>query len=286
MRMRSGAIAIVAAAALCAPAWAQPATPGTDPNALPDLRVAAGDGAIAEAWLIAPTTRYRHFVQGSRYEAGGVRVRTREGSIVTLLLDGEHVFEDRQPRLADIDGDGEAELLLVLTALDAGASLVAYELDGDRLTPKAQTEYIGQPYRWLNPAGVADFDGDGRAEVALVAMPHLAKRLELYRYQGGEFVPVVSVEDVSNHRNGSTNTGMAAVADFDHDGISDLIVPDGDRLALRVLGFAGGTPRDLGRFEMEAPIDGEFTLSDGPLGWTLTVGLENGQTGGLVRVGQ
>lgn len=274
-------IAALALAGLVAAAPGMPqadVTARNDPEAIPDLRIARGHADIAEAWLIAPTARYDHFVQGSRYEPGGLRVRTRSGDIVTLRLDDAHVFEDRQPRLGDLDGDGRDEIVLVLTSVEKGASLAVFGLEGGRIVRKARTSYIGRPHRWLNPAGIADYDGDGRMEVALVRMPHLVKRLELWSLGSAGLVREAQVPDVANHRLGSVHTGMAASADFDGDGIADLAVPDGTRRAVRLIGFAGGTPHEIGRLALPAPADGDFTLKRQGAGWRLEMRLETGRT--------
>lgn len=249
-----------------------------DPEAIADLRVATADGEIAEAWLIAPTTRYEHFVQGSEYEAGGLRVLTRAGEIITERLSDAFVFEDRQPRLADLDGDGADEIVVVLSSVQRGAALAVYSLADDRLALRARTAFIGTPRRWLNPAGIADFDGDGRLEIAVVLMPHLAKRLELYRLESDELQRVGRTEDVSNHRNGSVHTAMSAVADVDGDGVDDLIVPDGSRTAIRVISFAAGADKgvEIFRYGLPDPADGEFEITGGPDRWRLSVGLEGG----------
>ncbi len=259
-------------------AQAQPLDARSDPEAIADLRVASGDNQIIEAWFIAPTQRYTHFVQGSDYEAAGLRVLTRAGDIVTARLGEESVFEDRLPRLADLDGDGADEIVVVLTSVHAGASLAVYALGGDRLALRARTAFIGTPRRWLNPAGIADFDGDGRLEIAAVLMPHLAKRLALFRLEGGELAMVGSMQDVSNHRNGSVHTEMSALADIDGDGVTDLIVPDGSRAAIRVISFADGADQgtEIARYALPGPADGAFALTGGPGQWRLGVGLEDG----------
>lgn len=208
------------------PALAQTAGK-SDPEALADLRVARGN-TIAEAWLIKPTTRYPHFVQGSRYEAGGLRVRMATGEVLSLTLDDQHVFEDRQPRLADLNGDGTDEIVLVLTSLTKGASLAVYEITNGKISLRAKTNFIGRPFRWLNPAGIADFDGDGRLDIAFVAMPHLIKRLEFWTLRGGSLHQIASGTSYSNHRNGSVHTAMSVVADVNKDGLADLILPTGD----------------------------------------------------------
>jgi len=249
----------------------------TDPEAIADLRIAQGQNDIAEAWLIAPVTRYKHFVQGSNYEPGGVRLKMADGRVLTLMLDAAYVFEDRQPRLADLDGDGKDEIILVLTALDQGASLAAYAVEGDAITLKAKTPFVGQPYRWLNPAGIADFDGDGQLDVALVAMPHLVKRLEFWTLGPKGFQKIGAVDDVSNHNNGSPFTGMAAVADIDHDGIADLAIPDGSRRFIRVISFAKGKVRDIARLPLPFAANGTFSLRQQAEGYVLTVPMTGGE---------
>lgn len=248
-----------------------------DPDAISDLRVATGDKDIAEAWLISPTTRYDHFVQGSSYEPGGIRVRLRDGKQLTLLLDEAHVFEDRQPRLADLDGDGRDEIVLVLTSLSKGASLAAYSVIAGKIVLKAKTPFIGQPYRWLNPAGIGDFDGDGHLEVALVAMPHLAKQLEVWRLIDGIFARVGNFEGYSNHRNGSPSTGMSVVADFNDDGIVDLALPDSSRRAIRFVSMVGMRAREIDRVSLPFAANGNFEFVDDGENGALKILMENGE---------
>ncbi|MGB0630939.1 MAG: hypothetical protein ACPGRZ_09605, partial [Alphaproteobacteria bacterium] len=73
-------------------------------NALPDGLVAVSSrGDIAAAWYTEPTTRYGHAVLGDAIEAGGLRIRTRDGDVLDYALPQTEVFEDRAPRLADLD---------------------------------------------------------------------------------------------------------------------------------------------------------------------------------------
>ncbi|MBM3569963.1 MAG: VCBS repeat-containing protein, partial [Alphaproteobacteria bacterium] len=235
-----------------------------------------GSGAIAEAWLIAPTARYAHFVLGARYEAGGLAVRTRAGAVVTLILPEDEVFEDRQPRLADLDGDGEDEIVLVKSHLRLGAALAAIALSGGRLGILAETPPIGRPNAWLNPAGIADFDGDGRADIAVVQQPHVLGLLRVWSLRGGRLVEIASLPDVSNHVIGSPALGLSAVADFDGDGIADLALPSRDRGWLRFLSFAGGV-REIARRRLPAPAASDFELDRGDGKPGVIVGLADGR---------
>lgn len=258
-------------------AQGSPWSAATDADAV-DGSLSAHGRTVAEAWLIAPTTRYRHFVRGNFAEAGGLRVRLLDGRVLTLLLGDDEVFEDNVPRLADFDDDGTEEIVLVLTSLREGASLAIFGVRDDRLVLEARSPFIGQPHRWLNPAGIADFDGDGQLEIALVQMPHLAKRLELWRLEPDGLRRVLALDDVANHRAGSVHTDLSAVADFDGDGIDDLIVPDGARRTLRILSFAGGTAREIERLPLPAPADGNFVVTAGEAGLRLAIPLESGET--------
>lgn len=262
---------------MAAPAMAQP-TPGNGPDPALAFRAAEGNRNIALAWYFAPTTRYDHFAQGRQYEAGGLAVRLTSGKTLALHLPEQQVFEDTTPRLGDLDGDGRDEIVTVLSSVEAGASLAVFEVASGTLAPKAKTNYIGQPHRWLNIAGLGDFDGDGALDIASVAMPHLVKRLDIHTLVDGKLTLLGSVPGFSNHRLGSTHTDMAAVADFDGDGSDDLVLPDANRAALRLVRFAGRDFTITATPPLPAPADGSMSLTETS---QIVIGLENGRTSSL-----
>ena len=251
------------------------------PGALPDLRVAKGHGSIAEAWLADATTRYRHFVLGSEYEAGSLVVRLRDGRVLKLALPDDSVFEDRQPRIAVLDATGEERVIVVRSYLDRGAALAVIGVVGDRLQVIAETPPTGSRNTWLNPIGVADFDGDGRPDIAYVQMPHVLGRLRIWTLNNGRLVEIASLADTSNHAAGSPRLGLAAIADFDGDGVADIAVPSLDRRTLRFLSFKGGA-REIGRRALPSPAVQDFTLEQQAGKFVVVVGLGHGRT---MRIG-
>jgi hypothetical protein len=113
-------------------------------------------------------------------------------------LPADHVFEDLAPRLVDVTGDGEPEVIVVETDVRRGAALAIYDVNGKL----AETPHIGQRNRWLAPVGAADLDGDGQIEIAYVDRPHLAKVLRVWRLDGRKLVPVGELGGLSNHQIG------------------------------------------------------------------------------------
>jgi hypothetical protein len=252
----------------CLPAMAQVPTP------LPNSFVSIGENQVARAWLANPTTSYQHFVLGDRYEAASLVAEMRNGDILQYDLPQHLVFEDRHVRLADLNNDGNDELIVVMSSAVQGASLAVFAIKDD-IKLLAQTPHIGLPFRWLNPAGIADFDGDGFLEIALVQKPHLTKRLEFWRLENGDLRRVAELDGYSNHRNGSRHQQMSAVVDVNKDGVSDLVLPGPNRKVLYAVSLLP-KPNVIAKWPLNAPIDGDFALRSENERYTVVVTLENG----------
>lgn len=207
---------------------------------LPQSEPVAGSRNVRLVWLAEPTDRYRHGVLGDPLEASALKVETASGEILSHDLSPSSVFEDLTPRLADIDGDGRDEIVVVRSYLESGSAVAVFGVRGNRLERLAESAPIGTPFRWLNPVGAADFDGDGETEVAVVLTPHIGGILVFYRRAGDRLVEIGRVGGVSTHAIGSTVLGMSAVLDLDGDGVSEVLLPDQTHHSLVAIGFADG----------------------------------------------
>ncbi|WP_332739443.1 FG-GAP repeat domain-containing protein [Hydrogenophaga sp.] len=235
-------LSVQPADASCAPSAAERNAPAQAANRLPDSQVVAGSRDIAWVWLSSPTHRYPHGALGSAVHAGSVQVLSRSSSgaqtLLSLSLPVHRVFEDRVPRLVDLDGDGRDEIVLVEADALRGAALVVLGLaqrDGKpTIVERARGPHAGSTFRWLNPVGFADFDGDGQLDVASVTTPHIGGVLTLHHLRPPELVPFARALDVSNHRMGALEQQLAVIVQ--RPGLRPtIIVPDMTRQALHAL---------------------------------------------------
>lgn len=253
----------------------EPGKPKLPEGALPDTRVAAGKHDIARAWLAEPTERYDHGILGDKIEAGALAIEPRDGKQQVLRLKNDAVFEDLEPRIADLDGDGHDDVVVVKSYLKSGAALAVIAERRGRYEVVAETPPLGAPHRWLDPAGIADFTGGGKSEIALVRQPHVIGQLELWGLHGGRLVKLDELPDVSNHIAGTRALDMSAVADFDGDGIADIAVPSLDRSRLRVVTFAPHA-REIASVALPAKAATDFGLVTSGGAPAVALGLADG----------
>ena len=215
------------------------------------LALATGSAAAdpLQAIFSDPTTRYTHGVLGDAVEWGSLTI-TADGKSLRVVLPQDRVFEDIAPRLWDITGDGQPEIVVVETQVQQGAQLAIYDRTGTKI---AATPHIGQAQRWLAPVGAADMDGDGAIEIAYVDRPHLAKLLKVWRFDAGQLSQVAELPNLTNHRIGQ---------DFITGGVRNcggdptLIVVSGDWRTIMQVTYAGDGYEavSLGPFEGQASV--------------------------------
>lgn len=164
---------------------------------------ATAQEVITDARYHGETDDYAHCVLGDCIEYSVLEILSQDdaGNLYSRALrlwPSPFVFEDIAPRLWDVTGDGIPEVITVLTSFSRGAALAIYGTSG----LIAQTPHIGQPNRWLAPVAAADFDDDGKIEIAYVDRPHLAKTLRLFEFSNGALSLEAELSNVSNHRIG------------------------------------------------------------------------------------
>ena len=144
------------------------------------LAAPAAADTILSAEFTDPTSRYGHAILGDALEWGTLQIevgatvgdedslfRGKRSLTYEFKLPEDRVFEDLEPRLWDITGDGAPEVVVILSRLDLGAALLVIGLEDGVPVQIASTPHIGRPNRWLAPFAAGDLDGDGHVEIAL-----------------------------------------------------------------------------------------------------------------------
>ncbi len=221
---------------------------------IPDSQAVRGNNDIAWVWLGTPTIRYPHKALGAITHAGSLHVLvSQSGKLHEVIyeLPVHRVFEDRVPRLVDLDGDGRDEIVLIESDALRGSATVVFGLLAaqthqdkqnnqsnkqtlPRLVELARSGQTGSTFRWLNPVGAADFDGDGKLDIASVITPHIGGLLTLYHYAPPKLIPFAQAMDTSNHRMGDLEQQVAVIVE--QAGLRPtIIVPDMQLKALHAL---------------------------------------------------
>lgn len=214
---------------------------------------ATAGGGIVEAEYGPDVDVYPHRIMGDIFEKQELRVVDANGVAHSLTLRG-NVFEDIAPRVADMDGDGLGDVVVVESDVNLGASLAIYSLGPKGLFKLAATRPIGRAFRWLAPAGIADFNGDGQNDVAYVETPHLGKVLRFWTMRGGKLVEIAAASGLTNHRIGDAfiSGGVRDCA-----GAVEVVTANGDwsRIFATRMVDGGLAFTDLGRYSVDAMAD-------------------------------
>ena len=202
-----------------------------DNKPIPHSVVAQSSGeGIVKAMLSCGTDRYAHAVLGDAIEAACLIVEDETGTVVQLDLPNHQVFEDLIPRIADVNSDGQNDVVLVRSGSRTGAALTVYSLTqtgtDKQLTELAATPAIGTANRWLAPVGVADFNNDGVQDIAYVQTPHIGGILRVWSIMDGDFKEIMQSRGYSNHSIGDTRVSTAKIKDINNDGVVDIALPD------------------------------------------------------------
>ena len=223
---------------------------------LPEAQISISEDESVYAQYAQPTDRYGHGILGDRIGAGQL-VLWSDGVTYTHTLADRYVFEDIQPRLFDVDGDGELEIVTIRTDVSAGAGIMIYKVEDGALTEYAWVDEIGTPSRWLNIAAIYDLDGDGIMEIAWVQTPHIGGILRVARISKGRLSVLSESTLYSNHAIGELNLCLSVVVALTEQ--TTLYVPSHDRTQIAGLKFTGDM---LVRTEtIDHPVDFSRSLS-------------------------
>lgn len=233
-------------------------------------------GACAERIVAAQyanqVDRYGHFALGRPHEYSSVMVMTAAGDKLDFILPENEVFEDLMPRIVKLAEGEPEEILAIISERDSGSRLVMLQISGGHLEISAQSTAIGTPMRWLNPVGVADLDGDGRAEIAAVITPHIGGTLKVYRKQGGALVEISALEGFSNHVYRTTELGLSAPILINDK--MRLMVPDATRNRIRFVELENDRLVETGQCLLAAPVTGPIRVISSS---EVSIGLLSGQ---------
>ena len=242
---------------------------------------------ILRARYALPTTRYPHGALGDDEEWSALDVQFVNKETARLDLPDTQVFEDEAPRIVDLDGFGRDTIVTILSSRTQGAAVALARFEDGAFRITERTPFIGTPNRWLNIAGIDDFDGSGSSSIAVVRTPHIGGTLEFWRWSKGKLAKTAEAPGFSNHEYGVPEQRLSAVEDFDDDGVSDLALPSADRRALKLVRLSSRrNPKveTIAEIPFPAPIDKAIAVRRAGDAVVLTVGLSDGTIWSVTKV--
>ncbi|MBT3338940.1 MAG: hypothetical protein HN855_11960 [Anaerolineae bacterium] len=207
-------------------------------NALLDSRILIDEHSRL-LFLSSPTDRYTHGVLGDDIEATGITLVATKPELKvlqTIAIPEPDVIEGIYPIWADLNNDGEREIIVTLSNAQDGARILAFREDGSLL---AEGPAIGTGYRWRHQLVVAPFGEFEEPLLAVIRTPHIGGVIEYYRLNGNTLEIVKSISGFSTHSIGSRNLFTAQAGDFDSDGQVELLLPDQNQTRLGIIGVDG-----------------------------------------------
>ncbi len=190
---------------------------------LPDTRLLV-DEEERRRLLAGPSERYPHGIAGDRLEATDILLAdtTEYPKILqSIPIPREAVVEGISPIWADLDGDGQREIIVTQSDAAQGVQVVVYSESGDLL---AKGPAVGRGNRWRHQISVAPFGPNGDVELAEVLTPHIGGIAGFYRMEGNSLELAAQQGGVTTHAIGFRNLDMGLAADLDGDGQSELVI--------------------------------------------------------------
>ena len=225
-------------------------------NQMPEEAITISQDSTVWAQYASPTDKYAHGILGDRIEAGQLVVAAN-GQILDVTLDSLYVYEDVRPRLYDVDGDGELEVIAIRSHIDLGGGVVIYKIEEDTLVEYAYVEEIGSRNRWLNIVAINDLDNDGVVELAWIQTPHIGGILKVAKIFEGMMTPLSEASEYSNHAIGEINLCLSALTDSPTGKV--IYVPNQDRSNIVGFTFQNNSLTEVER--IIEPVDFELPLA-------------------------
>jgi hypothetical protein len=105
--------------------------------------------------LTKPSTRYPHGIAGDQLEATEITLLETVPSlrvVTSIVIPSQRVVEGISPIWADLNGDGQREIIVTQSDAQQGAQVVVYSESGERL---AAGPAVGRGNRWRHQLAVA-----------------------------------------------------------------------------------------------------------------------------------
>jgi len=237
--------------------WISSAKEETLPvNALPDARILT-DGFGRLLFLSHPTTSYPHGVLGDSFEATAITLidtTLDPFEIKEIQIEAGDVVEGIAPLWVDLDVDGKREIIVTQSNSRQGARIVVYSENGAVM---AESDPIGQGFRWFHLLAAAQFIDGGNLEIAVVRTPHIGGVVEILSIEGYRLEIKSSIKGYSSHQIGSRNLDASLVSDVNADGIPDIVLPDQSQQYISALQIINSEWKEIWR----VPLNGKLTTN-------------------------
>lgn len=243
------------------------------PDAVP---VVSDDGLIA-VYGQATADRYVHGIMGDDVEGSTLYiVQFNFGQLVPMEaveLPDENVFEGLSPFWADVNGDGEQEIVTTVSNGDVGAWVRVYDSGGDVV---ADSDPIGQGLRWRHQIAAGPFGINGETQIADVRTPHIGGIAEFLELNRRGLVMNNAQLGYTSHLINSRNLDQALAGDFNGNGKPELVLTDQSR---QFITSVENTAQGVAE-QWQLPLDGTLTTNLAaipmPDGAALAAGTDNG----------
>ncbi len=221
-----------------------------------DARPVINAEGIIASYTQATAQRYVHGIMGDDIEAAALTLyNPLEDTLIPVaqvVLPGDDVFEGISPFWADLNDDGQQEIVTTVSNQADGAWLRVYNADGSIF---AESEPIGQGFRWRHQLAAAPFGINGETQLSDVRTPHIGGMPEFFTLNGDALTVNNAQLGYTSHIINSRNLDMGLAGDFDGDNRPELVITtqDGTTIVALENTLAGVQPA------WERPLAGTLT---------------------------